>query len=132
MLLDDVWPVEKKTHDPHAKTVPPDFESRFVRGLLNSVPGDPYRLPTKEAHAQAQLQDNRYVGLGIGVGLDDKAKLARIQTVIPGGTAEAGGIQAGDLIEAIDHVDVAPGTPLRRTIQRLRGPEGTDGDAPAP
>ncbi len=125
VLLDDVWPVEKKTHDPHAKTVPPDFESRFVRGLLNSVPGDPYRLPTKEAHAQAQLQDNRYVGLGIGVGLDDKAKLARIQTVIPGGTAEAGGIQAGDLIEAIDHVDVAPGTPLRRTIQRLRGPEGT-------
>jgi len=125
VLLDDVWPVEKQGHDAHAKTVPPDFESRFVRGLLNSVPGDPYLLPTKEAHAQAQLQDNRYVGLGIGVGLEDKLKRARIQTVIPGGTAEAGGIQAGDLIEAIDHVDVAPGTPLRHTIQRLRGPEGT-------
>ena len=59
------------------------------------------------------------------MGLDDKAKLARIQNVIAGGTAEAGGIQAGDLIEAIDHVDVAPGTPLRKIIERLRGPEGT-------
>jgi carboxyl-terminal processing protease len=105
--------------------VPQDFQSQFVRGLLNSVPGDPYRLPTKEARAQAQLQDNRYVGLGIGVGLDDKVKLARIQSVIPGGTAEAGGIQAGDLIEAIDRVDMVPGTPLRKIIERIRGPEGT-------
>jgi carboxyl-terminal processing protease len=125
VLLDDVWPVAKQTPDPKVKTVPPDFESRFVRGLLNSVPGNPYLLPTKEAHAQALLQDNRYVGLGIGVGLDDKQKLAHIQSVIPGGTAEAGGIQAGDVIEAIDQVDVAPGTPLRKTVQRLRGPEGT-------
>jgi C-terminal processing protease CtpA/Prc len=125
VLLDDVWPVKKQSHDPHAKTVPSAFESQFIHGLLNSVPGDPYRLPTKDAHAQAQLQDNRYVGLGIGVGLDDKVKLARIQSVIPGGTAEAGGIQAGDLIEAIDQVDVAPGTPLRKIIERIRGPEGT-------
>jgi C-terminal peptidase prc len=123
VLLDDVW--QKQTHDPHTKTVPADFKSQFVRGLLNSVPGDPYSLPTKEAHAQALLQDNRYVGLGIGVGLDDKQKLARIHTVIPGGTAEAGGIQVGDLIEAIDHVDVVPGTRLRKIIERVRGPEGT-------
>jgi carboxyl-terminal processing protease len=124
-LLDDVWPVEKQTHNAHSKRVSPDLESQFIRGLLESVPGEPYRLPTKEARAQAQLQDNRYVGLGIGVGLEEKAKLARIQSVIPGGTAEAGGIQVGDLIEAIDHIDVVPGTPLRKIIERIRGPEGT-------
>jgi C-terminal processing protease CtpA/Prc len=125
VLLNDVWRVEKQEQAPYAKAVPPDFESQFVRGLLNSVPGGPYLVPAKEALAQAQLQDNRYVGLGIALGMDGKQKLARISSVISGGTAEAGGIHEGDLIEAIDHVDVTPGTPIPKIIERLRGADGT-------
>jgi len=124
-LLNEVWPESKEKPAPAAKAAASEFESSFVRGLLNAVPGQPYFVSAKAARAESQLQANRYVGLGIAVGWKDKSRLTQINSVIPGGPAEQAGIRQGDVIEEIDHLAVTPGTGLKDVIERLRGAEGT-------
>jgi C-terminal processing protease CtpA/Prc len=118
VLLNDVWPAAKGSGD--------QFEKTFLRGMLNTVAGNPVLVSGKEARAQTQLQANRYVGLGITVAEDHKSRLPQVNQVNPGGPADAGGVREGDLIEEIDHVAVAPGTPASEVVERARGAEGTE------
>ncbi|HUE15503.1 MAG TPA: S41 family peptidase [Planctomycetaceae bacterium] len=124
-LLNELWPESKEKPAPAAKAAAAEFESAFVGGLLHAVPGQPYFVSAKAARAESQLQANRYVGLGIAVGWEDKSRLTQINNVIPGGPAEQAGIRQGDLIEEIDHLAVTPGTRLKDVIERIRGAEGT-------
>jgi C-terminal peptidase prc len=118
-LLDDVWPASSS----QAVTAR-ELEEALLNGLLNSVSGGPYLVPEKERKVQEQSAGNRYVGIHIGLGTDEKAKRPAIMNVIEGGPAARAGVQSNDLLEEIDGVDTK-GMPLREAVDRLRGDEGT-------
>jgi hypothetical protein len=61
---------------------------------------------------------------GIGAQLAVQPQGIIISRVIPGGGAEAAGIEAGDVLVRIDGLD-ARGLSMPEAVQRLRGPEGT-------
>jgi C-terminal processing protease CtpA/Prc len=131
-LLDEIWPpisrtpVAKGSDSAAAGGSNEQMETAFIRGLLSTVSGRPYIVTAKEARAEAQIQANRYVGLGIALGWDEKAPFPQIQKLIPGGSAELGGMRAGDLIEAIDQAPIVKGSlSLRGVVEKLRGGEGT-------
>ncbi|HEV8001689.1 MAG TPA: S41 family peptidase [Planctomycetaceae bacterium] len=121
-LLNELWPPIMRP----TATDSNRFEKALFEGLLRPVPGNAYLLPAKEARVQAQLQANRYIGIGIALGTEDKTQLPQIKMVQPGGPAGLGGVRVGDLIEEINHVRVAPKTPIAETVDQLRGPEGSE------
>jgi C-terminal peptidase prc len=123
-LPDDVQPHLPLDPGPGTKDRTAQFEKAFIDGLLNRVPGRPNLVSAKEARAKSQFQANRYVGLGIAVSEDEKKRIC-INVLVPGGSAEAGGVRPGDRIEAIDDVAVAPGTRVQDVVEQLRGDEGT-------
>lgn len=61
---------------------------------------------------------------GVGMVLEPLPAGAKVAQVNEGGPAERAGVQAGDLILAIDGVPVA-GQPLQQIVNRIRGPAGT-------
>ena len=121
-LLTELWPpiMRPTARDSNR------FEKALFEGLLRPVPGHAYLLPAKEARVQAQLQANRYIGIGIALGTEDKTQLPQIKMVQTGGPAGLGGVRVGDLIEEINHVRVAPKTEISETVDQLRGPEGSE------
>ena len=122
-LLKDLWP--QLTHA--GKPSPAEVEKAIFEGLLRPVPGSPYVLPAKEARVQAQLQANRYIGIGIALGSAEKGiDLPQIKHVQPRGPAALGGLRVGDLIEQINKNRIKDRTPIREIVDQLRGPEGTE------
>ena len=61
---------------------------------------------------------------GIGASLSQGARFVEVTMVLPGGPAEAAGVQVGDRIERIDGRS-AESLSVNDCVQRLRGPEGT-------
>jgi carboxyl-terminal processing protease len=126
-LLRELWPKFLEAERANKKVPPGLIERAVLHGSLRPVPGDAHLLAAKETRVQGQLQANRYVGIGIALGIDqEKTKLPLLMKVIPGGPAQLGGIRAGDLIEQIDGRTVASGTPLVEVVDRLRGLEGSE------
>jgi C-terminal peptidase prc len=121
-LLSELWP--KFTHNGEASSEP--VAKVLFEGMLHAVPGSPSIMSAKEARVQAQLQANRYVGIGIALSMDDKSKLPQIKHAMAGGPAALGGVKDGDLIEHINHKPVPPNEKLTRVVDELRGPEGTE------
>ena len=119
-LFENVWPDSMAP-----RLAEPDLEAKFLVGLMKSVPGGHRILPQKEVAVEAQFQGNRYVGIGIALGFDEKTGLQQMAHLIPGGPAAKSGARSRDLIEQIDGVDVAPRVSLRSVLDRLRGAEGT-------
>ena len=99
-LLADVWP--KATAK---STSTKELEEAFLAGLLECVPGGAQLLSTKERKVAEQLEGNRYVGLHITLGRDEKEHRPTIGQVIEGGPAYRAGIKPEDIIEEIDGVD---------------------------
>ena len=69
------------------------------------------------------LLDQRFGGVGLELGIDDRTRTLTVVAPLPGSPAWRAGIVAGDVIEAIDGT-VTIGLPLREAIRRLRGPPG--------
>jgi C-terminal peptidase prc len=131
-LFNQVWPApvqETKQETKKESSKPADRpkpEDAFLGGLFQTVPGSPHLESVKEARADAQIQANRYVGLGIAISWPDKGPFPAIQKLIEGGSAELGGMHEGDLIQEIDHAPVSRDTmKLRDVVERLRGEEGS-------
>jgi C-terminal peptidase prc len=82
-------------------------------------------MRAKDARVAEQMAGNRYVGIHITLGMDDKEKRPMIPSVFPGGPAGRAGIKDGAIIEEIDGADTK-GMKLREAVDRLRGDEGTD------
>jgi C-terminal peptidase prc len=119
-LLAEVWP--KTTAKPVAVKA---LEDALLEDLVAAVPGDAELMTAKDARVAEQMAGNRYVGIHITLGMDDKEKRPMMPSIFPGGPAARAGIQAGAIIEEIDGADTK-GMKLRDAVDRLRGDEGTD------
>jgi carboxyl-terminal processing protease len=72
----------------------------------------------------SQLSANRYVGIGIQIGRDEKANRAFVVDPFRKGTAYKAGVKPKDLIVRVDGKDTH-GVPLMKVVDWLRGQEGT-------
>lgn len=82
-----------------------------------------YYLTEEEYEAQNQRRTNQYVGVGVTVNYESEEGLQIIE-VTAGGPAEAVGLQAGELITAVDGFSLA-GEARYEGAERIQGEEGT-------
>ncbi len=92
-----------------------------IHGLLAKVAGAQGLIPLNEFHVQQKLRDNRYVGIGIQLGMT--GEYPTMIQVFPRGPAWQAGGRGGEQMVTIDRID-AKGMPLARVVQLLRGQEG--------
>lgn len=95
-----------------------------IRGMLESL-GDPntgYMSPTQ---FEISMQDFGGDLEGIGVEVDTSGEYLRVVSPMRGSPAEAAGVLPGDLIVAVDGVDLT-GMDAFEAISLVRGPAGTD------
>ena len=120
-LLEEVWP--KST----AKSVAAkELEEALLEGLLAAVPGGAELMTAKESKVAEQMAGNRYVGIHIALGMDDKEKRPTMSERHRGRARRSGrGQGRATCIEEVDGVDTK-GMKLRDVVDRLRGDEGTD------
>ena len=100
------------------------LEQNTVSGIIEAL-GDPYtQYFTAEEYAafNASLSDTQQVGAGLSLSLTDSGLL--VNRVFPDSAAEAGGLQAGDIITAVDGTSLA-GMDLDAASALLLGQEGT-------
>ena len=119
-LLKEVWP--KTTAKPMTTDA---IEEALLEGLLADVPGGAQLMTAKESKVAESMAGNRYVGIHVALGMDDKEKRPTMHDVFAGGPADRAGVKKGDLLEEVDGVDTK-GMKLREVVDRLRGDEGTD------
>jgi carboxyl-terminal processing protease len=99
-------------------------ESALLDGLFAAVPGESHLMPASEIKAHDQLGGNRYVGVGVQLGVDEKTKLPRIITPFRKGPSRRAGARPGDLIVEVDGRSTS-GVGLAKVVEWLRGEEGT-------
>jgi carboxyl-terminal processing protease len=119
-LLKELWP--KSTTKPMTTYA---MEEALLGGLVLDVPGDAQWMSAKESRVAEQMAGNRYVGIHVALGTDEKEGRPTMVEVFEGGPADRAGVKAGDLLEEVEGVDTG-GKELREVIDRLRGDEGTD------
>jgi carboxyl-terminal processing protease len=119
-ILNEVWP--RTTARPIAAE---ELEEALLQGLLAPVPWRADLMSAKERRVAESMAGNRYVGIHIALGMDDKEKRPMMHDVFEGGPADRAGVKKGDLLEAVDGVETK-GMKLRDVVDRLRGDEGTD------
>jgi carboxyl-terminal processing protease len=119
-LIADIWP-KSAAKNLSSKAL----EQALLEGLLHEVAGGAELISAKDRKVAEQLAGNRYVGIHIGLGMDDHEKRPKIMEVIEGGPADRAGVKKDDIVEQIDGVDTK-GMAIRESVDRIRGDEGTD------
>ena len=79
-LLAEVWPRTTARPSSAAK-----LERTLLEGLLAPVPGGAELLTAKERNAAEQLAGNRYVGILVSLGTDDKEQRPTFSQIMEGG-----------------------------------------------
>jgi carboxyl-terminal processing protease len=122
-VLDVAWPLvpPQRRPKPGAELGP---GNPLIDALLEAVPGGARLLSARDLAVEEQFAGNRYVGLQIALGMNQKEKRPEVNEVLEGGPADKAGLKKGDLIDEIDGVTTT-GMDVRETIERLRGAEGT-------
>ncbi len=102
----------------------PALEYGAVRGMVQAY-GDPYTLFVEPP--QNELQNNELNGAFGGAGLTLETTLDGRVVIhpIPGAPAEAAGLRDGDVLIAVDTLNITPDTPPENVQAALRGPEGS-------
>jgi C-terminal peptidase prc len=121
-LLAEVWPA-KGTPDVNGEGPEQDL-FRGLFGWRREGRAGSYLSP-QQRKAHEVLVNNRYVGTGIQIRMDQKEKLTQIVVPFPGGPARKAGARPGDLIVEVDGKDMK-GRPLLEVVKRLQGEEGTE------
>lgn len=80
-------------------------------------------IKRKEQIVNDQLAANRYVGIGIAIGLPDNQ--VTMMKVIEGGPADRGGAKDRDRILRVDGISTA-GKKVTEVVDMLRGPTGSE------
>src|SRR5262245_44071521 len=111
-LFREIWP----------KETTPEVGSAFLRGLFKPVPGKTHILPKAALESMNVLRENRYVGTGIQIRLNNSG-FTQIVTPFFGGPAHKAGARPGDLIVAIDGKDMK-GVTIAEVVKLLQGREG--------
>lgn len=95
-----------------------------IQGMLESLddPNTGYMSPTQ---FEISMQDFGGDLEGIGVEVDTSGEFLRVVSPMRGSPAEAAGVLPGDLIVAVDGVDLTGMDPFE-AISLVRGPAGTD------
>ena len=94
-----------------------------IRGMLSSL-GDPhtaYMDPSEYQQATSSLNGGYE---GIGAWVDSNQEFLTIVSPMPGSPAESAGLKPGDVIIAIDSVDMT-GVDGQLVIQKVIGPAGS-------
>ncbi|MDB5348023.1 MAG: ctpA [Schlesneria sp.] len=111
----DLWQLS------HSKVRP---ANSYLSLLTTSMASRVSIVPAAEYVVQEQLQNNRYVGLGVTVGNDHGPNIS-FATIVPGGAADRGGLVNGETVLEVDGHDTT-NVPLGEVISKwLRGPKGT-------
>jgi C-terminal peptidase prc len=118
-FLDQLW----------ANHITPEHQAEELQqiaavGLLNSVPGEPQLSSAKEHRVEEQLAANRYVGIGVALGYDEKENCPRIMNVFKSGPAFKQGLKDRDFIIEINGTATHE-MRLVKAVDQLRGPAGT-------
>ncbi len=94
-----------------------------IRGMVEAL-GDPYTyyLSSDETVSFQDSLDGKYEGIGVQLGFKNEQLV--VIAPLEGGPAEKAGIQAGDIILAVDDVSVA-NLNLGEVVQKIRGEQGT-------
>ncbi|NCE63332.1 S41 family peptidase [Pseudoflavonifractor sp. 524-17] len=82
-----------------------------------------YYLNRERYASERERRENIYVGIGVTVDYSREEGVT-IQSVTPGGPAEAAGLKAGEVITAVDGVSIA-GDARQEAVERIQGKEGT-------
>lgn len=94
-----------------------------IEGMLASLDPHSTYLDGPTLQRLETMIDGNYSGLGLSVGLDDKA--VKVISPMRGSPAEAAGVKAGDYITHLDG-KLIYGLDLDEAVKRMRGPAGTD------
>ncbi len=84
-----------------------------------------YYISAEEFPAHVEQKNNAYVGIGITIKPEDSGYV--ITKTVQGGPAEEAGLQAGDVLIAVDGVSIV-GMPTQEGAVLVRGEEGTQVD----
>jgi carboxyl-terminal processing protease len=109
-----------------ARVVPRDLVYAAIRGELAAL-HDPYSVfftaPEVKSFSAA-IDGSAFGGVGIALAFDDATKTWRADTVFAGSPAARAGVQAGDVLAAVDGVPVET-VPTAGIAPLLRGKIGT-------
>ncbi len=94
-----------------------------IRGMLETL-NDPHTVYLDPETSQQQREHTNQAFEGIGATIGQRDEFVEIQSVFPDSPAERGGLQAGDLILAVDGADVQGKSPAE-VARLVRGPAGT-------
>lgn len=95
-----------------------------VAGMVRAA-GDPYTV-FSDPEATQQLEETlsgSFSGVGIEIGV--RNGLVTVIAPLAGSPAEKAGVQAGDIIVAVDTVTLTQDMSLDEIVKKIRGPEGT-------
>jgi carboxyl-terminal processing protease len=99
-----------------------DLEYGAIQGMMDVLDDySTFLVPSEQSAVREQLS-GEYQGIGVWVEFPDGK--VTVVSPMPGSPAEAAGIQAGDVIEAVDGRPLANTSP-EDALDLVRGPEGT-------
>jgi C-terminal peptidase prc len=87
--------------------------------------GDIQLIPSKVYEVDEQFRGNRYVGLGVSVGIYPKLGLPTFPSIVPGGPADHSGLEKHTIVHEIDGQSTE-GLSMQQTLDLLRGQKGSD------
>lgn len=109
----------------YLRTLPPEaYEAQSLEELFLAL-GDPhtYYMSGEEYQAFLDHVENTVSVVGIGVSIRYTREGIEILEVLKGGSAEQAGLQAGDMILAVDGISCVPANAGHQTL--IAGEEGT-------
>ncbi len=101
------------------------LEEGAMRGMVAALQ-DPYStyMSPKEAEEFFRMSQGQYSGVGITANQDPKTLEIKIISTAEGAPAQKAGIKPGDMLLAVDGMDIA-GMPLEQVTSKIKGEEGT-------
>lgn len=96
------------------------LDDAFVNGIVASLPGGGRIITAEESRVQGQLNRNRYVGTGVVLSMNKRAKRPSFPKVFYNGPAWKAGAKHGDIILSIDGESSETMT-VQRVVRLLRG-----------
>ncbi len=120
--------LERAWSDAHWSSQASDAERQAaaLAGLLSQVAEKPHIMPPGEFKVQEQIRGNRYVGIGIQLGIapDGDGAWPMIINPFPRGPARRAGAKPGDRILEVNGASTK-GKNLEQVVNMIRGDEGS-------